>query len=208
MGVSPLIKIRASTDTNFLAQPAPARRSHLAVFLDRDGVLVNSRVIDGVPHPPLRLSDVLVPPGTREACASLKRLGLRLIVVTNQPDIARGLSDIENVQEINQYLLTEFDLDAVYMCPHDDSDGCKCRKPAPGLITEAAIDFGIALQESTIVGDRWRDIEAGRRAGCRTMWIRREYAEKPAFAPDAVAASLADAVPWIVAELGESPGNR
>jgi D-glycero-D-manno-heptose 1,7-bisphosphate phosphatase len=202
VGIGPLIKLFADTDSNPVARSTLEGRNRRAIFLDRDGVLIDVKLVGGIPHPASSLKDVSALPGAREACASLKGAGLLLIVVTNQPDIARGSSEVSDVLAINQHLIDEFELDAVYTCPHDDPDGCRCRKPAPGLITEAASDFGVALQESIMVGDRWRDIEAGRGAGCRTIWIRGEYEEPTPIGPDAVMESLKDAAPWILSEIG------
>lgn len=202
MGIGPLIKLWADADSNPVARSTLEGRNRRAVFLDRDGVLIDVRLINGIPHPPSNLTDVSVLPGAHEACASLKGVGLLLIVVTNQPDISRGSSEVSDVMAINQQLIKEFDLDGVYTCPHDDPDGCRCRKPASSLITEAASDFGIALHKSFMVGDRWRDIEAGRGAGCRTIWIRQKYEERTPIGPDAIMPSLKDAAPWIISEIG------
>jgi D-glycero-D-manno-heptose 1,7-bisphosphate phosphatase len=88
-------------------------------------------------------------------------------------------------------------LDAVRVCPHDNSDGCDCRKPLPGLMTHAAEDFGIDLGASFVVGDRWRDVEAGKNAGCRTVFIDCNYDEALKSPPDHIATSLLDAAAWI-----------
>ena len=86
---------------------------------------------------------------------------------------------------------------AVYVCFHDDADGCHCRKPAPGLLLDAAHDLGLDVSHSFMVGDRWRDVEAGRRAGCRTVYIDRRYSERPPVSADVVTTGLAEAVGWI-----------
>ncbi len=119
------------------------------------------------------------------------------MVVTNQPDVARGLQRAEVVHEINRELRRRVEVAAVYVCFHDDSDGCDCRKPAPGLLLHAASDLGLDLTRSFMVGDRWRDVEAGRRAGCRTVYIDRRYSERSPQDADVVTTSLADAVSWI-----------
>ena len=93
-------------------------------------------------------------------------------------------------------------LDEMRVCYHDDKDQCECRKPLPGLLTEAAKDFGIDLQNSVMIGDRWKDIEAGQRAGCKTIWIRQDYQEKDPVKPASfVATSLTDATNWIINNL-------
>lgn len=170
-----------------------------AVFLDRDGVLNEPVVIDGRPHPPEAAGDLVVRPDTIEACEQLHQAGLLLVVVTNQPDIARGQQTLEAVEAINSELRRRLPLDDVRVCPHDDEDHCACRKPEPGLLVDGAAAWNIDLGQSVMVGDRWRDVEAGKRAGCAVVLIKRDYAEKPAGADaDLVVATLHEAVPWIL----------
>jgi D-glycero-D-manno-heptose 1,7-bisphosphate phosphatase len=143
--------------------------------LDRDGVLNRPVIRDGRPYPPATLEEFSILPGVPEACETLRRAGFVLLVVTNQPDIARGVQDRAVVDEFHALLLRALPIDAVYVCPHDDADGCNCRKPAPGMLLEAARDLNLDLGSSVMVGDRWRDVEAGQRAGCRTVFIDRGY---------------------------------
>ena len=167
------------------------------MFLDRDGVLNRPVVRDGRPYPPTSVEQFEVYPEVPAACRRLRQLGFALVVVTNQPDIARGQLDVEVVDAIHERLRHEIEVDAVYTCPHDDADACSCRKPAPGLLVSAADDLGIDRGRSIMVGDRWRDVEAGRRAGCRTVHIDRGYEERAPEYADSVAISLAEAVRWI-----------
>lgn len=169
-----------------------------AVFLDRDGVLNEATVQGGVPHPPATPRDLVVVPGAAGACRALKRAGLVLIMVTNQPDLARGTAMRADVDAIDAALQRRLALDDVFMCPHDDADGCRCRKPRPGLLVDAAARWNVRLDASVMVGDRWRDIEAGRRAGCATVLVRRDSAERSTVVPDRVVDTLGDAVPWIL----------
>lgn len=178
-----------------------------AVFLDRDGVLNRAIVRNGKPYPPNDPSEVEVLPGAVEACASLRALGFLLIVVTNQPDVARGAQRREVVEEINATLRSQIPLDDIRVCYHDDPDGCRCRKPHPGLLTEAAHEWGIDLRASYMVGDRWRDTEAGQRAGCRTVFIDYEYSETQRRAADHHVRSLAEAAQWI-AHRKEADGHE
>jgi D-glycero-D-manno-heptose 1,7-bisphosphate phosphatase len=178
-----------------------------AVFLDRDGVLNEAVLRDGRPHPPARVGDVAILPGVRDACAQLRAAGYLLVVVTNQPDIARGATTRATVDAINDHLAGELGLDAVCVCPHDDADRCGCRKPAPGLLLSAAERFGIDLGASLMVGDRWRDIEAGARAGVPTAWVRSDYREAPPAAPDHVVDSLLDVVPIVTSSLTIEEGS-
>jgi transaldolase len=172
-----------------------------AIFLDRDGVLNEPVVRAGKPYPPDRLADVVVCDGAVAALAELRAAGFVLICVTNQPDIARGTMAARTVDAINQRLSDELALDDVIVCPHDDRDGCACRKPKPGLLEEGSRRHGIDLRKSYLVGDRWRDIEAGASAHCRTVFVDRGYAERgPATAPDARVANVAQAAKWIIAD--------
>lgn len=176
-----------------------------AVFLDRDGVLNETVLRDGKPCPPATPGDVRILPGTANALARLKEREFLLLVVTNQPDVARGNQKRDTVEEIGRRLRAELPLDDVFTCFHDDGDGCDCRKPRPGLMMLAAQQYGVDLSRSYLIGDRWRDIDAGANAGCRTIWIDRGYAEQPPSSiPDARVESLPEAVEWILKNTTES----
>jgi D-glycero-D-manno-heptose 1,7-bisphosphate phosphatase len=171
-----------------------------AVFLDRDGVLNRTFVVDGVPHPPQTIDELAVLPGVEEACALLHRERFRLIVITNQPDIARGKQTRENVDRLNGELRRRLPLDDLLVCPHDNQDNCDCRKPRPGLLLAAARTYDIDLPRSFMVGDRDKDIEAGRAAGCRTVYVDGGYGRAPAPPADLTVSSLREAVPWIISQ--------
>jgi D-glycero-D-manno-heptose 1,7-bisphosphate phosphatase len=172
---------------------------HRAVFLDRDGVINQAIVVDGRPFSPQSLDELQLLPGVAEACARLKAAGFLLIVATNQPDIANRKASRAGVDALNQALKDQLPLDDVLVCPHNDQDNCACRKPKPGLLTDAAARWDIDLAASTMVGDRWRDVDAGRAAGCRTVFIDHGYAERRPTQPDVVTASLLAATPSILA---------
>lgn len=180
--------------------PAPKRK---AVFLDRDGVLIATTVRDGRPYAILETEPAVILDGVREACVALKATGFLLVLVTNQPDVGRGETSLDFVERTNAALQATLGLDAIRACYHEDRDDCACRKPKPGLLTEAAALLSIDLEGSFMVGDRWRDIEAGRNAGCRTVFINRAYDERKAEAPDHIASSLYAAVPWILVTTAE-----
>ena len=149
-----------------------------AVFLDRDGVINRSVVRDGKPYPPSSIEEVEILPRVREALEKLRKSGFLLICVTNQPDVARGTQNREAVEAIHKFLLKSLWLDEISVCYHDDNDKCQCRKPLPGMLLNAGKKFSIDLKESYMVGDRWRDIDAGIAAGCRTFFIDYGYDEK------------------------------
>lgn len=164
-----------------------------AVFLDRDGVLNESLVIEGIPRPPKNLKELVMLPGTPKAIKLLRALNFEIVVVTNQPDVARGLMIEDSVREINDYLGNKLKIDYFYCCFHDDSDQCKCRKPKPGLLAAAAKDLELDLKSSFMVGDRWRDISAGQAAGCECFFIDYGYSEKPPTLPFRRVSSLLEA---------------
>lgn len=172
-----------------------------AVFLDRDGVLNRALLRKGLPHPPDTVAELEILDGVPEALDRLRAAGYRLIVVTNQPDLARGTQSRENLEAIHAALRKRLAVDEIRVCPHDDADGCGCRKPRPGMLSEAAAEQGIDLAGSWMVGDRWRDIDAGHAAGCRTILIDYRYPERaPSRAPDYVCHSLEEAADWILTE--------
>jgi len=182
----------------------PMHRLSQAVFLDRDGVLNEAVVRDGKPFAPASLGELQIPPGTRETLMRLKEKEFLLLVITNQPDVSRGIQKREVVEEMNSLLKSTLPLDDIFTCYHDDKDACDCRKPQPGLVFRAAEQYGVDLRRSFLVGDRWRDIDAGTRAGCKTVWIDRGYAERsPTIAPDIRVASLPEAVDWILRNVME-----
>jgi D-glycero-D-manno-heptose 1,7-bisphosphate phosphatase len=166
------------------------------VFLDRDGVLNRAIVRGGKPYPPATLDELEIPPDTAQALADLKAAGYRLIVVTNQPDVARGVRTRESVEAINAALSAQLPIDEFRVCYHDDGDRCGCRKPRPGLLLQNPADD---LARSVIVGDRWRDIEAGVHAGVgATVLIDYGYDEPVRVEPDARVGSLREAAAWIL----------
>ena len=169
--------------------------SGAAVFLDRDGVLNRAVVRDGKPYPPASADEAELLPDVGEALARLKAAGYALIVVTNQPDVGRGRQTRAAVEAIHARLAEHLPIDEFRVCYHDDADACECRKPAPGLIRQTPL---YDLARSVIVGDRWRDIEAGRRAGLRaSVLIDYDYHERHAD-PDVRVSSLAEAADWIL----------
>lgn len=170
-----------------------------AVFFDRDGVLNEAVVRDGRPYPPGGVDELKIIPEAAAALERLKRRGFLLLVATNQPDVARGTQTREIVMQINAALGAALPLDGFYVCWHDDADRCGCRKPRPGLLLEAAVQHSIDLAASFLVGDRWRDIDAGAAAGCRTVLLDWGYRERPPeHPPDFRARSLTAAVDWML----------
>jgi histidinol-phosphate phosphatase family protein len=171
-----------------------------AVFVDKDGTLV-----EDVPYnvDPERIS---LAPGAEEAIRRFAERGYRVIVVSNQPGAALGLFPEEKLRGVEQRLreLLDDSLDGFYYCPHHPECGCRCRKPSPGMLLRAAREHGIALERSWMIGDILDDVEAGRRAGCRTVLIdngnETEWKMSAVRRPDLAAADLAEAAAMILAE--------
>lgn len=175
-------------------------RSRPAVFLDRDGVLIEAMVRGRKPYAAVLPEQVKILSGVAEACTLLRDAGFILVMTTNQPDVARGKISRQFVEETNADLARGLGLDDVEVCLHDNADDCDCRKPKPGLMTQAAVKLGIDLTSSFVVGDRWRDVEAGRNAGCKTVLLDYGYDEALKGQPDHVTNSLLSAAGWIKAQ--------
>lgn len=183
----------------------PALRS--AVFLDRDGVINRTHVVQGVPHPPASAETCEILPGVPAAMAMLMAEGFPLIVVTNQPDVARRSQTKQEVERIHAFLMTQLPIDAFYVCYHDNSDACECRKPKAGMLLQAAREHGIELSTSFMVGDRSGDILAGSAAGCKTILIDLPYSQGDRCCPDARVADLTEAAQLIVKQVHARAGG-
>ncbi|HEY7156982.1 MAG TPA: HAD family hydrolase [Gemmataceae bacterium] len=174
-----------------------------AVFLDRDGVLNRVFLRDGATHPPACVEEFMLLPGAAEAVRRLHAAGFVLVVVTNQPDVARGAQTREGVEAIHEHLRVELPMLEVLACYHDDTDGCDCRKPKPGMLREAARRWAIDLRRSFLVGDRWSDVAAGQAVGCRALLVEMPYSGRERCRPDRCVRNLAEAAEWILAHSGE-----
>jgi D-glycero-D-manno-heptose 1,7-bisphosphate phosphatase len=178
-----------------------------AVFLDRDGVLNYSRVYNGKPFAPRCLSDFELMPDALAATKALSNAGLLLVVVTNQPDVANGLVARSTVEAMHEQLCSYLPIHAVKACFHSQDENCQCRKPRSGMLREASLEMDIDLTESFMVGDRWKDVVAGRSQGCYTILIDRGYSESLKELPDATVASLLEAAELILSQL-QNPDLR
>jgi D-glycero-D-manno-heptose 1,7-bisphosphate phosphatase len=185
-------------------QPSDGRRlRRRAIFLDRDGVLNEALVRDGKPFPPASVTELRITADAPSALAALAGAGLVLIGVTNQPDVARGTQRREIVEAINAEILAVLPLQEILVCYHDDANQCDCRKPKPGLLFRAAAHYEIDLRGSFLVGDRWKDVEAGHQAGCTTVLIGLGYGEAGSgHRPNYQTHSLSDAAAWILGQAG------
>jgi D-glycero-D-manno-heptose 1,7-bisphosphate phosphatase len=169
-----------------------------AVFLDRDGVLTIPQFRDGRSFAPRRLADFQLYEEAGRSLAALKETGFRLVVVTNQPDVGNGLVDRAVVEAMHRRLTELLPVDAIEVCYHRQSDYCECRKPKPGMLRRAAERLGLDCTSSFMIGDRASDVEAGRRVGCRTIFIDLGYVDEHPAAPDFVVSSIGEAAQLIV----------
>ncbi len=182
-----------------------------AVFLDRDGVLVEEV---GYLR---RIEDLRLVPGAVQALREINRHGLLSVVITNQSAVGRGLLTEEELHRVHEHMLQRFEeagahIDAIYYCPHHPQYGeirdCECRKPGIGMLLRAAEEHGIRLEESFLIGDQLTDIEAGNRAGCSTVLVKTGYgetaldslasaSENGSRRPDFIARTVLEGVGWI-----------
>ena len=172
-----------------------------AVFLDRDGVINRAFEFENKSYPPSSIDELEILPLVEISLGRLKAAGYDLIVVTNQPDVATGKTSRLVVDQINDFLVRQLPIDEIRTCYHEDKDACSCRKPLPGALLSVAKERQIDLKASFMVGDRWRDIEAGQAAGCKTFFINYGYHEKQPDCPDFIVSSLADAADIILGEF-------
>lgn len=170
--------------------------ANTCVFLDRDGVLNRPVLADGRSYAPRELSGFEILPGVTDAVAALKAAGFLAIVVTNQKDLGRGLVSRETLDEMHRRLRAEVPVDDIVVCSCVDE--CWCYKPNPGMLCESAQTWDIGLNSSYIVGDTWRDVGAGKAAGCTTILVDGwGYKDQYRITPDHTAQNLPGAVDLI-----------
>ena len=153
-----------------------------AIFFDRDGVLIDAPIINKIPTSVQTVKEVKLCKNIKEVCNYYKS-NYYLIMVTNQPDYSRGVNSKKNILNINNFLKKKLNLDMIYVC-YSDNDKNIDRKPNPGMLLKAKKKYKINLKKSFMIGDRWRDIGAGNRAGCKTIFVDRNYSEKLIYKPN------------------------
>ena len=161
------------------------------VFLDRDGVINKVVYRDRKLTSPRNIEEFEFEAGVESALSRLKTAGFKLFVVTNQPELSRGLLTPESLRMMTDQIMKVLKIEEVRICPHDQADGCGCRKPRPGMLFDLANKYDLLLEESYMVGDTWKDSRAGNSAGCKSIIIDREY-------------NAADPADWRVSNLGEA----
>ena len=174
-----------------------------AVFLDRDGVINRALEREAKPYPPTSLEEFEILPEVPAALAKLKAAGFILVVATNQPDVGRGTLAKAVVENIHAQMLAQLPIDRVEVCYHPGKglSDCDCRKPKPGMLLKAAKELSIDLAQSWMVGDRWRDVDCGHAAGCKTVFVDRGYVEELRQKPDFFARNLGEAADIILAHF-------
>jgi len=169
-----------------------------AIFLDRDGTLNRIVRVDDKPFPPRTLEEFVLLEDAAAGCQALARAGFILVVVTNQPDVGRGTLDLAMVERQHALLQTLIpEITRIEVC-YDAGRGSETdsprRKPSPGMVLDAAKELNLDLTRSWMIGDRWRDVDCGQRAGVRTVFIDCGYAETLKTRPDHTVSSFAAAV--------------
>jgi D-glycero-D-manno-heptose 1,7-bisphosphate phosphatase len=178
-----------------------------AVFLDRDGVLIVPEMRGGRSYAPRRLGDFQIYPEAKDALTRLRDAGYLLVVVTNQPDVGKGLISQSTLDQMHERIRKELCVDRIEVCPHTQADECSCRKPKPGMLLNAARECQIDLTKSFMVGDRASDVAAGIAAGCKTIFIDLNYiSELKPKSPHHTVRSIAEAAGVILA-ANESTGG-
>ncbi len=169
-----------------------------AVFFDRDGVLIKPVIIKNKPLSISKISELEFIVNDKSYFDKLRKDGYKLIIITNQPDIARGKISRSFVDETNSIIIKNFSLDGCYVCDHDNNDKCLCRKPKNGLLLKAASDFNLDLSKCIMIGDRWKDIDAAEISGCKSIFIDYNYNEMKPVNFTASASSLIEAIKIIL----------
>ena len=166
-----------------------------AIFFDRDGIIIKAPVKNGYPKATKTISKIKIIPGIKKICKSLKKK-FKLIMITNQPDVAKKENTKKTVIIINDYLKSYLGLDSVYVC-YSNNEESKDRKPNPGMILKAKKKYNLNLKHCYVIGDRWRDIDAGHNAHCKTIFVDYKYKEKLRSKPDFTTNKVANIMQYI-----------
>jgi D-glycero-D-manno-heptose 1,7-bisphosphate phosphatase len=172
-----------------------------AVFFDRDGVVNRPRLEGNWAHAPLRYADFEIFEGVKEAFLRARSMGFRTFIVTNQPEVAYGNLPLAELNRMHDLVKRELAVDEIFYCPHENKDQCTCRKPKPGMLHQAAEKYGIEICASYLIGDTWKDIEAGSSAGCYTILLQRSYSGE--CYPDYECDTLEEAIDHIHQRAGQ-----
>ena len=169
-----------------------------AIFLDRDGVINKGYVTNGKSYAPRRIEDFKLLPYVKESIKKFINNGFLIIIVTYQPDISNGLLSLDVLYLMHNKLREKLAVTDIYFCPHSKNENCGCRKPKPGMIAKAAKKYKINFSKSFLVGDRASDIEAGKKVGCRLIFINRNYKEPKPISQEKTVNNLKSATNYIL----------
>jgi D-glycero-D-manno-heptose 1,7-bisphosphate phosphatase len=163
------------------------------VFLDRDGVVNKIILKERRPYSPRELDQLEILEGVRDAVQIFQKLRFKVVVITNQPEISRGLITEDLTIEMHNKIREETGIESFYFCRHDDFHDCECRKPKAGMLLKAAEELNLDFSQSYLVGDRWKDIHAGQKVGCKCYFIDNHYDEPRPILPFHTVKSLYEA---------------
>jgi D-glycero-D-manno-heptose 1,7-bisphosphate phosphatase len=162
-----------------------------AVFIDRDGIINKAIVVNRKPFSPVDIYEFKILPKAKKALKTFKKLNLMNIIITNQPDIKTGKQLSKDLDKIHNWMMINLDIDEILVCKHDDNDNCNCRKPKTGMIEQAVEKYQINISQSYLIGDRWKDIQCGQKAGCKeNFFVNYNYNETRPKMPYIVVKSL------------------
>ena len=168
------------------------------VLLDRDGVINEVVIREGKVSSPRKFSEFLFVKEIFNFVNKMNEASINLAIISNQPDIARGLLSADELELMNDLIRKELGIRNIFVCPHEDSDICSCRKPKFGLIKLAKEKMGFDKKRVIFVGDGWKDMEAGRRFGVQTVLLRTDY--NASVQGDIMVKNLNDLVDIIIAK--------
>ncbi len=146
-----------------------------AIFLDRDGIINDVVSRSGELSSPRTLSEFKIRDEFIGFYSKLSSLNLPLFIVSNQPDVARGLLSVDELQKMTESLRSQFEFSGIHYCLHDNNDNCLCRKPKSGLLLDIIKQFSFIPKDIVFIGDSWKDVEAGKAAGVRTVFLNTSY---------------------------------
>jgi D-glycero-D-manno-heptose 1,7-bisphosphate phosphatase len=176
-----------------------------SVFFDRDGIINKALVKNNKPYSPLTVKEFKFTDYIKLGCEALERAGFFLFIVTNQPEISRGNLQQNELNLINLLIYQTLPVKEILVCPHSHEDLCSCRKPSAKMISDAANSYNIDLKNSWLIGDRWKDIDCGFKAGCKTIFVDYNYDEILKEKPNFIVSSVSSAINIILEESKKRP---
>lgn len=161
------------------------KKKSKAIFLDRDGILNKALVVNNKPKSPKNINELVLNKSLKKFLIQAKK-NFFLICLTNQPEVGRKKFSKIEIEKINKYIKDFFNLDDIFTCYHEKDNICNCRKPNIGMLLKSQKKYSIDLKESIVIGDRWKDITMGKKAGCKTIFVDYKYDEILKDKPDII----------------------